>query len=52
MNIDLKKISVRDLVAGYENNNEDGVIGFGGKLNIRPAYQKSLFTRKSNVMLL
>lgn len=40
MNIDLKKISVRDLVAGYENNNEDGVIGFGGKLNIRPAYQR------------
>lgn len=40
MDIELKKIKVKDLFAGYENNNEDGVVGFGGKLNIRPAYQR------------
>lgn len=40
MDIELKKIAVRDLFVGYENNDEDGVVGFGGKLNIRPAYQR------------
>ena len=40
MDIELKKIKVRDLFDGYENNNEDGVVGFGGKLNVRPAYQR------------
>ena len=40
MNIELYKISVRQLVEGYKDNQEAGVIGFGGKLNIRPPYQR------------
>lgn len=40
MKIELKEISVRDLVAGYINNNEDGVIGYSGRLDIRPKYQR------------
>jgi hypothetical protein len=41
MEIKLKEILVRDLVDGYENNDvENGVIGYGGKLNIRPKYQR------------
>lgn len=40
MKIELKNIKVRDLVKGYINNEEEGVIGFDGKLNIRPAYQR------------
>ena len=40
MNIKLKEISVNDLVNGYEDNNEDGVIGYDGKLDIRPPYQR------------
>ncbi len=40
MDIELKQICVRDLVEGYENNNEGGVKGYGGKLNIRPPYQR------------
>lgn len=40
MNIDLKKVKVSDLVAGYRNQDEAGVIGYGGRLNIRPAYQR------------
>lgn len=41
MEIKLKEILVRDLVQGYENNDvENGVIGYGGKLNIRPKYQR------------
>lgn len=40
MRIELNEIPVRELVAGYVNNQEDGVIGFGGRLNIRPKYQR------------
>ena len=40
MNIEFKEIIVRELAEDYEDNAEDGVIGFGGKLDIRPPYQR------------
>ena len=40
MKIELKHITVRDVFDGYINNDEEGVIGYGGKLNIRPKYQR------------
>lgn len=40
MEIELQEISIRDLTADYEDNDEAGVVGFGGKLDIRPAYQR------------
>lgn len=40
MNIELKEITIRELTESYEDNNENGVIGFGGKLDIRPPYQR------------
>jgi len=40
MKIDLKEILIKDIANGYEDNNEDGVFGFSGKLNIRPPYQR------------
>ena len=40
MKIDLKKITVRDLVAGYSDDGEGGVRGYGGKLDIRPPFQR------------
>lgn len=40
MNIDLKEIKVRDLTNGYQDNAENGVVGYGGKLDIRPPYQR------------
>lgn len=40
MQIELQEIAIRDLVANYENNEEQGVSGFGGKLDIRPPYQR------------
>ena len=40
MKIELKEISIRDLFEGYINNNENGVVGYNGKLNIRPPYQR------------
>lgn len=40
MKIELNEITVRDLSEGYKDNAEDGVVGFGGKLDIRPPYQR------------
>lgn len=40
MKIELKEITVRELTNGYQDNEENGVIGFGGKLDIRPPYQR------------
>ena len=40
MKIELKEISVRELTNGYQDNEENGVVGFGGKVDIRPPYQR------------
>src|SRR4051794_20916154 len=40
MKIELHEIPVRDVVNGFANNAEEGVFGYGGKLNIRPKYQR------------
>lgn len=40
MDIELKNITVRELVDKYQDNQEDGVVGFSGKLNIRPPFQR------------
>jgi hypothetical protein len=40
MDINLKKIKISELVAEYADDNEGGVRGYHGKLNIRPAYQR------------
>lgn len=40
MQIELKEIPISEVVEGYINDQEEGVIGFSGKLNIRPKYQR------------
>lgn len=40
MKIELHEIPIRDVVNGYINNAEEGVVGYGGQLNIRPKYQR------------
>lgn len=40
MKIELKEITVRELINGYQDNQENGVVGYGGKLDIRPPYQR------------
>jgi uncharacterized protein with ParB-like and HNH nuclease domain len=40
MKIELKEISVRELTKDYQDNAENGVVGYGGKLDIRPPYQR------------
>lgn len=40
MKIELHEIPVRDVVDGYVDSAEGGVVGYGGRLNIRPAFQR------------
>lgn len=40
MIIELKEITVRELTDSYEDKEEGGVFGYGGKLDIRPPYQR------------
>ena len=40
MKIELQEITVRKLTDGYQDNDEAGVAGYGGKLDIRPPYQR------------
>jgi len=40
MKIDLHKISIRKVVDGYKDSAEEGVVAYGGKLDIRPKYQR------------
>ncbi len=40
MKIELKEITIRELTTGYEDNDEGGVVGYSGKLDIRPPFQR------------
>ena len=40
MKIELQKIKIKDVFYGYKDSNEEGVVGYGGKLDIRPKFQR------------
>ena len=40
MKIELHEISIRKIFEGYRDSQEEGVVGYGGRLNIRPKYQR------------
>src|SRR4030043_174620 len=40
MNIELKEITIQKLTNGFRDNAEEGVRAFGGKLDLRPPYQR------------
>ena len=40
MKIELHRIPVRKVIAGYKDSAEEGVVAYGGKLDIRPKYQR------------
>lgn len=40
MKIALQQIKIREVINGYLDNAEEGVVWYGGKLNIRPKYQR------------
>ena len=46
MKIELHRIKIRDLVAGYEEDAERGVTGCSGRLDIRPPYQREFVYRE------
>ena len=49
MKIELKEITVRELVNEYQDNVENGVIGYGGKLDIRPCYQREFIYKEKHL---
>lgn len=40
MKYDMQFIPIREIANGYKDSQENGVIGYNGRLNIRPAYQR------------
>ena len=46
MKIELRNIPVRELTEGYKDSNEGGITGYGGRLNIRPAYQREFIYKE------
>ena len=46
MDIDLHEIKVRDLVNGYVDSGISGVVAYGGKLDVRPAYQREFIYKE------
>lgn len=40
MKIELHRIPVREVIAGYKDSAEEGVVAYGGNLDIRPKYQR------------
>jgi len=46
MKIELKEITVRELTAGYKDNAENGVVGYGGRLDIRPPFQREFIYKE------
>ena len=40
MKVEEHRLKVRDVVEGYIDEEEDGVFGLDGRLDIRPSYQR------------
>ena len=46
MKIELHRIPIRDIVDNFEDKDEEGIFGYGGRLNIRPPYQREFIYDK------
>jgi hypothetical protein len=53
MKIELHEITVREVAEKYFDNAEEGVVGYNGKLNIRPKYQREFIydDKKRNAVI-
>ncbi len=50
MKITLHAITIKELVNGFVNSEEEGVVGYGGLLNIRPPFQREfVYNEKQKV---
>ena len=46
MEIKLKEIQIREVIQNYKDNADEGVVGYDGKLNIRPPYQREFIYKQ------
>lgn len=53
MKIELHEITVREVAEKYVDNAEEGVVGYNGRLNIRPKYQREFIydEKKRNAVI-
>lgn len=53
MKITKKNISIRELTQGYQNNDIEGVVGYYGRLDVRPKYQREFIykDRQRNLVM-
>jgi len=42
MKIELYRIKIREVIDGYKDSAEEGVVAYGGKLDVHPKYQCEL----------
>ena len=40
MKIELQQFKIKDIFNGYNDMGEEGVVAYGGKLDVRPKYQR------------
>lgn len=40
MEIKMHEIPIREVFEGYKDSQENGVVAYGGRLNVRPAFQR------------
>lgn len=53
MKIELRKVTVGEVVENYTDSNEEGVVGYDGRLNIRPKYQREfVYDEKQRVAVI
>lgn len=46
MKIKLQEIPIREIVKGYKDSAENGVVGYNGRLNIRPPFQREFIYKE------
>ncbi len=47
MKIELKEITVKELFEGYKDNQDSGVVAYGGRLDVRPPYQREFIYKEA-----
>ncbi|MCL2494600.1 MAG: DUF262 domain-containing protein [Oscillospiraceae bacterium] len=47
MNIELHELTIRQVTESYVDNLEEGVVGYAGRLNIRPKYQREFVYKEA-----
>lgn len=53
MDITLHSVKIRELLNGYKDDNEDGIVGYGRKLNIRPKFQREfVYNEKQKIAVI